>query len=247
MEKKLWWALNALGFMALVATLVLGYEVWQLMRPIPQLPLDEILKIEEIVKEFRKNRSLILPEENREGEQHKVDVETSAAVEVIKNHIISVMIPEIKGFGVMNRNEYARAIAEALVSHTRCIEDAFWVCGMAQTESSFRVWAKPNPKTRSSARGLLQVIVKYHEDVLRPLGISKDELSTDIDKSVQGGAAVFYKYLYKRNGEKRTYRDATKRYRSLSVEESEQLRYYTKIATVFNKLKSDLRKELKSA
>lgn len=244
MEKYFWRALNALGLAALAATIVLGYEAWQLMRPEPQLPTDEIFKIEEIVEEFRKNHSLILPEKSREGEQQKVeDVETSAVVRVIQNHIENNMLPTIQGFGKLNRREYARAIAEALVKFTKDPNDAMWLCGMAQTESSYRIWAKPPSSTNSSARGLLQVIFKYHSDILSPLGITKDNLSTDINMSVQGGVKVFYRYLYDRKGNKRTYKDATKRYRSLAIPESEQLKYYNKIAVVFNKLK----RELKSA
>lgn len=239
MEKKLFWALNALGIAALIAAILGGFEVWKRIQPqtIPQ----EWVELNKLLEERWQNRSLVLlPPEKKEN----LVADDVAAKVVIANHIETVLLKSYKRFGgKADRAEYIRAIAEALVDSTKSVEESFWICGMMQTESSFRLSAKPGKSSNSSARGFLQVITRYHGDVLNPANITKKDLETDIEKSVLGGVLVFHKYRYTRRGE-RTVAEATRRYRSLAVSETEQQRYFNSANKVFQKLMKDF-KEVK--
>ena len=75
-------------------------------------------------------------------------------------------------------------------------------------------------------------------------GITKEDLSSDVNKSVYAGILVFNSYL---RIEKGNYQRALRRYRSLSASEAEQVAYYRAINSVFLKLKGDLRKEVKAS
>ena len=240
MEKRLLWVLNAIGILALVATFVLGYEVWQLMRPVPQLPLDEILKIEKIVEEFRKNRLLVLPE----GKKEEVDVDI--AKKIIKNYIREVLRSSKYKFKDMSREEYITAIAEAVINETDDVEEAFWFTGLINTESTFKINNRPAKSTNSSARGFCQIIWRYHGEFLQKHGISREELETDIPKSIRAGVLVFRQYQ-KRKSTGGCREKAVRLYRSLSATESEQAAYLRSIKRVSDMLTKDLRKELKSA
>ena len=239
MEKKFLWALNALGMAACAATLILLGVLWGKIRP-QELP-KEIVVVNRLLEERRKNRPFVLPKNTiKKGNLFTDDV----AVEVLINHIDGFMLKSFKGGLGMTRNAYIRAIAEALVEHAKTHSEAFWLCGMMQSESSFRLGARPGKSTNSSARGLLQVITSWHEDVLNPAGISKQDLASDINKSVLGGVLVFHKYRYPKRGKirERTLKDATRRYRSLSASENEQTAYYNAAYAVYTKLMKDYKR-----
>ena len=240
MERKMFWALNALGCAALIAALAGGFMVYQMIQPKP-IP-KEWAELNQLLEERWQNRSFVLlPPEKKEDFIAK-DV---AAIKVIENHINGFMLKSFKGSCGLTRCEYIKAIAEALVKNTKSHEEAFWLCGMMQSESSFRLGARPGKSTNSSARGLLQVITRYHGDVLNPAGISKTDLETDIERSVLGGVLVFHKYRYPKRGPARTLPEATRRYRSLSASAEEQRIYREAASSVCEKLKADLKKEVK--
>lgn len=240
MEKKFIWALNALGCAALIAALVGGFMVYRMIQPKP-IP-QEWVELNQLLEERWQNRSFVLlPPEKKEN----LVADDVAAIKVIQNHIDEFMPKGFKGSCGMTRCEYIKAIAEALVKNTKSYEEAFWLCGMMQSESSFRLGARPGKSTNSSARGLLQVIVRYHGDVLNPAGISKADLETDIERSVLGGVLVFHKYRYPRRGSARTLQEATRRYRSLSASPKEQRVYREAASSVCEKLKADLKKAVK--
>lgn len=207
-------------------------------QPIPQ----EWVEINKLLEERWQNRSFVLlPPEKKEN----LVADDVAAIKVIRNHIDGFMLKSFKGINGMTRDEYIKTIAEVLVEKTRSHEEAFWLCGMMQSESSFRLGARPGKSTNSSARGLLQVIARYHGDVLNPAGISKTDLETNIERSVLGGVLVFHKYRYPKRGPARTLPEATRRYRSLSASAEEQRIYRKAASSVCEKLKADLKKEVK--
>ena len=236
------------ALLTLTAMVLLGMGMWvvYLLNPQPQEPSH--VKVEELkveVKDEIKFKDLLPPPpEHEEDKKKSVVSDDVAARQVIANHINGFLLKSYKGFGGKSRTEYINAIAETLVSSTKSTEEAFWLCGMMQSESSFRLVARPGKSTNSSARGFLQVITRYHGDVLNPAGISKYDLETDIEKSVLGGVLVFQKYRYPRRGGERTLREATRRYRSLSASEAEQTAYFNAARTVFQKLMKDF-KEVK--
>jgi hypothetical protein len=244
MEKKLFRVLNTLGVVACAATLILMGVLWGRIKP-QELP-KEMVEINRLLEERREQRPLTAPKEKKKIEGTPESARDVAAVRVIASHINGFMLSSFEGALGMTRKDYIDAIAEALVEYSKSQEEAFWLCGMMQTESSFRLGARPGKSTNSSARGLLQVIVRYHGDVLNPAGISKLDLASDINKSVLGGVLVFHKYRYPRRGGKRTLREATRRYRSLSASEAAQAAYYNAANAVFQKLMKDFKKEVKS-
>lgn len=244
MEKKFYWALNALGVVACAATVLLLGVLWGRIRPL-DLP-KEMVVVNRLLEERREKRPFVLPKAKKKIEGKPETARDVAAVQVIKNHINGFMLRSFEGALGMTRSDYIEAIAEALVKHSKSQEEAFWLCGMMQSESSFRLGARPGRSTNSSARGLLQVITRYHGDVLNPAGISKMDLASDIHKSVLGGVLVFHKYRYPRRGGERTLREATRRYRSLSASEAAQAAYYNAANAVFQKLMKDFKKEVKS-
>jgi len=243
MEKKLYWALNALGIVATITAILGGVVVWSMLRPTTTIP-QEWVELNQLLEERRQNRAFVLlPPEKKED----LIAEDVAAIKVIENHIDGFMLKSFKGSCGMTRCEYIKAIAEALVSNTKSHEEAFWLCGMMQSESSFRLGARPGKSTNSSARGLLQVITRYHGDVLNPAGITKADLENDIKRSVLGGVLVFHKYRYPKKGNVRvrTLEEATRRYRSLSASEKEQRVYRDAASLVCKKLSKDFEMEVK--
>lgn len=237
-------ACKTLLVLVAIVLLGIGMGVVYLCNPRPTEPSKVELKIE--VKDKIESSDLIPPSPKPErGKKKLVVSDDVAAQQVIRAHIDGFLLKSYR-FGSMTREEYVTAIAEAVVKHTQKPEDAFWMTGIIQTESSFRLSARPSKSTNSSARGLTQVIMRYHGDVLGPANISREDLCTDIDKSVLGGVLVFNKYLRPRRGGERTRKEALRRYRSLSASETEQLAYYKSVNSVFLKLKEDFRKEVKA-
>ena len=179
-------------------------------------------------------------------DQKEEDVKTPSEKElaqgVIESHISSYLLKGYS-FNNMDRDEYIKAIAEACIIHSDSIEKAFWIASMIQKESSYRISAKPGKSTNSSARGFIQVIWRYHSNMLKKNNISKFDLDTDIEKSVKAGILVFNYYLRLERGD---FRKALRRYRGLSVTEKEQNYYYNYISSVYSKLQKDF-KEVKSS
>ena len=233
-----YWALNLLGVLALLAV-VLG--AIQLYRELNNSNDPRYLETEGIISEFNKQpkRMPKNPGGNTPSPRKAKDV----AQKVLAKHINSFLLRNYNCEG-MKREEYVRDLAEAILLHSGDINRAFWFCGMAQTESSYRLSAKPGRRTNSSARGYLQVIWRYHGGMLSKNGIRREDLSTDIGKSVLAGVLVFNQYLRREKGD---FRLALRRYRSLSASEAEQQAYYKSVSSVFLKLKEDLRKEVKTS
>lgn len=238
-------ACRALLTLAAIVLLGIGLGVVYICNPRPQEPSKVKVELKVEVKEDV-SKDLTPPPPEPEKEKRKPLADDVAARMVIADHIEGFLLKSYKGFGGKSRAEYINVIAETLVSSTKTVEEAFWLCGMMQSESSFRLAAKPGKSTNSSARGFLQVITRYHGDVLNPAGISKYDLETDIEKSVLGGVLVFQKYRYPKRGGERTIRDATRRYRSLSASEAEQTAYYNAASSVFQKLMKDFKEVKKS-
>ena len=235
--------LKALLILTAIALLGAGSLVVYFINPRPQEPSQVKVELKVEVKDDMP-KDLTPPPPEPEEEKGKPLADDVAARMVIASHIDGFLLKSYKGFGGKSRSEYINVIAETLVSSSKNPEEAFWLCGMMQSESSFRLVARPGKSTNSSARGFLQVITRYHGDVLNPAGISKYDLETDIEKSVLGGVLVFQKYRYPRRGGERTLREATRRYRSLSASEAEQTAYFNAARTVFQKLMKDF-KEVK--
>ena len=235
--------LKALLILTSIAMLGVGMWVVYLINPMPKESPQLRVELKVEVKDDMSKDLTPLPPTPKEDKKLVVSDDVVAR-QVIANHIEGFLLKSYKGFGGKSRTEYINAIAETLVSSTKSKEEAFWLCGMMQSESSFRLVARPGKSTNSSARGFLQVITRYHGDVLNPAGISKYDLETDIEKSVLGGVLVFQKYRYPRRGGERTLREATRRYRSLSASEAEQTAYFNAARTVFQKLMKDF-KEVK--
>ena len=229
--------LKALLILTAIALLGVGSTVVYLINPKPvEQPLQEKA---EIRMEMSKD---LLPPPPEPEEEKKPLTDDVAARMVIADHINSFLLRSYS-FGGMSRDEYVAAIAEAAVLHTDSIEKALWIVSMMQTESSFRLSAKPGKSTNSSARGFLQVIWRYHGTMLSKHGISKEDLATDISKSVKAGVLVFEVYLKREKGD---FKKALRRYRSLSASEAEHRAYFNSINSVFQKLKGDL-KEVKAS
>lgn len=242
MDRKIMWALHALGLAALIAVVVLGFEIYQMLKPQPQLTHQEILKIEGILDEFRKKRSLVLPDQKTE----EVLAEDVAARIVIKNYIRHILRNSRYQFGEMTREDYCTAIAEAVLRNTSDIDEAFWFTGLVKTESTFMISARPPKSTNSSARGFCQIIWRYHGTFLTKHGISKDDLENNIDKSIRAGILVFRQYQARKstNGKREL---ALRLYRSNAATEQQQQAYLHSITAVVNRLTKELEKELKSA
>ena len=238
-------ACKTLLVLVAIVLLGIGMGVVYLCNPRPTEPSKVELKVE--VKDKIASSDLIPPSPKPEDGKKKLVVSDDvAAQQVIANHIEGFLLKSYKGFGGKSRSEYINVIAETLVEYSKTTEEAFWLCGMMQTESSYRLVARPGKSTNSSARGFLQVIARYHGDVLNPAGISKVDLETDIEKSVLGGILVFHKYRYPKRGGKRTIAEATRCYRSKSASEFEQRRYYNAADQVFQKLMKDFKEVKKS-
>lgn len=235
------WPLHLLGAMALLAAVFGGTQLYR------QLTVEnpQYLEVAKLVEDFnRAPKKMPRNPQNQpspRAEEKNISADDVAAVNVIRDHINGFLLRSYN-CGGMTREEYVAAIAEALVLHCDSSEKALWVCGMMQTESSFRLSAKPGKSTNSSARGFLQVIWRYHGKMLAKHGISREDLSTDIGKSVQAGVLVFDQYLRREKGD---FQKALRRYRSLSASEAEQQAYFKSVNSVFLKLKGDLRKEVK--
>ena len=248
MRRTTWayWALNLLGVLALLAVIWGGI---QLYRELNNSNDPRYWETEEIVEEFNRRPKRFPknprhePSPRAEEERNDFTADDVAAVEILSNHIDGFLLRSYNCEG-QERKEYIRAIAEALVAHSDNLDKALWVCGMMQTESSYRLSAKPGKASNSSARGFLQVIWRYHGGMLSKKGIRREDLSTDIGKSVLAGVLVFDQYLRREKGD---FRLALRRYRSLSASEAEQRAYYKSVNSVFLKLKEDLRKEVKTS
>lgn len=65
------------------------------------------------------------------------------------------------------------------------------VVGIIQTESSFR----PSAVSSADARGLMQVMWKYHSAVLKKNGIMKQDELHDIEKGIKAGCIVLSGYI----------------------------------------------------
>lgn len=232
------------ALLILTAIALLGVSMWvvYLINPMPEGPSQVKVERNVMVRDVIKSKDINPPLHGPEGGKKELAVSDDVvARQVIADHIDDFLPKSYKGFGGKSRTEYINVIAETLVSSTKSTEEAFWLCGMMQSESSFRLIARPGRSTNSSARGFLQVITRYHGDVLNPAGISKKDLETDIEKSVLGGVLVFHKYRYPKRGGERTLRDATRRYRSLSASEAEQTAYFNAARSVFQKLMKDFK------
>lgn len=234
------------GLLALILTgatmfLLAGFGIYQLDRwwyqPIE--PSQERAEIRMEVKDNAESRDLLPPPPEHEEEKPS---DEDVAQKVIEDHISGYLLKGYS-FNGMPREDYIKAIAEACVVNSDSIEKALWVASMVQKESSFRICAKPGKATNSSARGFIQVIWRYHGNMLKKHGISKSDLDTNISKSVQAGILVFDYYLRLEHGD---FRKALRRYRGLSVTEKEQNYYYKYISSVYNKLQKDL-KEVKAS
>ena len=239
MDKKIWYVLNALGVLALIAALVLGNEVYQLLKPQPIS--EEVREVNRLLEERRKNPPL--PSMIQERKQEVDDI---AVKKVIQNYIKNFLRNSKYTFGNMTKDEYIEAIANAVIRYTSSSEDAFWFIGMIQTESSFRITARPGKRSNSSARGLIQVIWRYHGKYLEKNGILREDLDSNIDKSIHAGILIFNQYLkYKSaKGDKLI---ALRYYRSKSASEEEQQAYSRSVRSVVAKLSETFKKELKSA
>ncbi len=238
-------ACKAILVLVAIVLLGIGMGVVYLCNPRPTEPSKVELKVE--VKNKIESSDLIPPSPKpEEGKKKLVVSDDVVARQVIASHIDGFLLKSYKGFGGKSRTEYINVIAETLVSSTKSTEEAFWLCGMMQSESSFRLVARPGKSTNSSARGFLQVITRYHGDVLNPAGITKYDLESDIKKSVLGGVLVFHKYRYPKRGGERTIAEATRCYRSKSASEFEQRRYYNAADRVFQKLLKEFKEVKKS-
>ena len=235
-------ALKALLTLTALSLLGVGMGVVYLLNLPPKEPSQERMEIRMEIKDNAKSKDLTPPPPPELEEERKPLADDVAARMVIADHINSFLLRNYS-FGGMSRDEYVAAIAEAAVLHTDSIEKALWIVSMMQTESSFRLSARPGKSTNSSARGFLQVIWRYHGTMLSKHGISKEDLATDISKSVKAGVLVFEVYLKQEKGD---FKRALRRYRSLSATEAEQKAYYNAINSVFQKLKGDL-KEVKAS
>ena len=239
------WTCRVLLALVAMVLLVIGFGVVYLCNPKPEEPSK--VKVE--VKMDVQSKDILPPPPKPKKEEKLAVSDDVAARQVISAHIDGFMLKSFKGACGMTRSEYIEVIAETLVKHSKSHEEAFWLCGMMQSESSFRVGARPGVKTNSSARGVLQVITRYHRDVLNPAGISKYDLETDIEKSVLGGVLVFQKYRYPLKRGKvrvRTLEDATRYFRSLSASAEEQRVYREAASLVCEKLKADMKKVVKA-
>lgn len=234
-------ALKALILLTALLLLAMGMGIVYLLNPQPKKPLQERVEIRIEIKDNAESKDLTPPPPELEEEKKPLADDVAARM-VIADHINSFLLRNYS-FGGMSRDEYVAAIAEAAVLHTDSIEKALWIVSMMQTESSFRLSARPGKSTNSSARGFLQVIWRYHGTMLSKHGISKEDLATDISKSVKAGVLVFEVYLKQEKGD---FKKALRRYRSLSATEAEQKAYYNAINSVFQKLKGDL-KEVKAS
>lgn len=237
-EERVCKALLTLTAMVLLGV---GMGVVYLLNPQPKDPSQVKMELKVEVKDDMP-KDLTPPPPEPEEEKGKPLADDVAARMVIADHINSFLLRNYS-FGGMSRDEYVAAIAEAAVLHTDSIEKALWIVSMMQTESSFRLSARPGKSTNSSARGFLQVIWRYHGTMLSKHGISKEDLATDISQSVKAGVLVFEVYLKQEKG---NFKRALRRYRSLSATEAEQKAYYNAINSVFLKLKGDL-KEVKAS
>ena len=239
------WTCRVLLALVAIVLLVVGFGVVYLCNPKPEEPS----KVKMEVKMNVQSKDIHPPFPEPKKEKKLVVIDDVAARQVIANHIDAFMLKSFKGSCGMNRHDYIKVIAETLVKNAKTKEEAFWLCGMMQSESSFRIGARPGKKTNSSARGVLQVITKYHGDVLNPAKITKHDLETDIEKSVLGGVLVFHKYRYPKVGKVRvrTLEDATKRFRSLSASAEEQRVYRETASSVCKKLTKEHEMEVKKS
>lgn len=137
-----------------------------------------------------------------------------------QEHIENVLIKNRYNCMGKPREKYASEIASAILKHTDGdIDLATWIASIMYVESSYRLTADPKVST---AKGLLQVIYRYHRWDLEKSGITREDLYTNPSKSVKAGIIVFKKYL---KTEKGNYERATRRYRGLSVSEKQQRAY----------------------
>ena len=244
MEKWLPRVLNTLGVAALAATLVLTAEVWSLIRPAPVI--EGLQDIYVVLKHHQKEEGPRIPPAPKKKLKGAPETARAVAVKVIERHIDEFMLKSFNGACGMDRQSYISAIAEALMAYAHDPEEAFWLAGMMQAESSYRLGARPGKSTNSSARGLLQVIVRWHQDVLSPVGITKELLASDVALSVQGGVLVFHKYRFPTRGpvRERSLEEATLRYRSLKASAKEHAAYQAIAGSVRDKLLATYRKEV---
>ena len=225
--------LNSIGVSAMVFAI---YNCFVLFYPVVEVKKDEV-KVERKM-EIKENKKIEVPPPSQKSFDQKLlaryEMIDSSDI-ALENHIISVL--DRSKYKCMGRDkeEYVSAISSAILYHTKGnIKLAFWVAAMAQVESSYRLNA--NPKI-STARGFLQVIPRYHPELAKA-GITSEDLSTDPAKSIRAGILVFQKYLKVEHG---NFKQATARYRGLSVTPEEQARYYKAISKVYNKLVEDLK------
>lgn len=156
-EERVCKALLTLTAMVLLGV---GMGVVYLLNPQPKDPSQVKMELKVEVKDDMP-KDLTPPPPEPEEEKGKPLADDVAARMVIADHINSFLLRNYS-FGGMSRDEYVAAIAEAAVLHTDSIEKALWIVSMMQTESSFRLSARPGKSTNSSARGFLQVIWRYH-------------------------------------------------------------------------------------
>lgn len=141
-----------------------------------------------------------------------------------EDHIKSVLVRNKYQCIGRSREEYAAELTSALLSHTKGnLKLATWLASMAYVESSYRLTADPKIST---AKGILQVIYKYHSAELSKAGITRTDLYTNPSKSILAGVLVFSRYLKIEHGD---YVLATRRYRGLSVSEAQQRAYLNAI------------------
>lgn len=101
----------------------------------------------------------------------------------------------------LDRKHYVYEIAKAAAEiEVNDFGMGCWILAIAKKESNFRIRAN----RRSTAKGLCQVIPKYHEKTLKAYNITKEDLLNSPTKSLQAGYAVLKTYF------KRTPNDYTK-------------------------------------
>lgn len=104
------------------------------------------------------------------------------------------------------RDKYIKLIVEeALVIEDKDSGMGIFMLGLAKVESSFRLVGNK----KSSAKGLCQVIPRWHTVTLKKANITEEDLLTSPRKSLRAGYLVFKGYL--RGGE--DFKAAIRRYR----------------------------------
>lgn len=117
-----------------------------------------------------------------------LDGEVTELEDIIENYILAVR----DGDKVVSNNEI-RAIAEAIVKFSNKYKlPVDLVVAVTQTESNFR----PSAVSSADARGLMQVMWKYHGARLQALKIAKKKEDLHkIDAGVEAGCLVLSSYI----------------------------------------------------